>query len=218
MSRIDFLSVAREMAENAPSEAEVASAGARLESYAREQRLVESDVLGAITEEDRAQIVADKMAASTHALATVKRWVVSRDQSPRPLTTLALVGETGRGKTVAGAWLIARLGGTYVTAEDVRQMVRSGKPQDSAALSKLLASRVLVLDDAGTEEMQGAELAMFQVVNKRTGLARGWTLITANLPEPEFRSRYGERTMRRIEHQGAIVTVTGEDLRRKAKR
>lgn len=217
MGRIDFLSVAREMAERAPSAAELAEADAHIEAHAREQRLVESDVLGAITEEDRAGIVGDKLAVTTHALATVQRWIVARSGSAKPLTTLALVGETGRGKTVAGAWLIAKLGGTYVTAEHVRRIYRSGRPQDGAEFARLLSTRVLVLDDAGTEDDAASAMAsMFEAVNKRTGLARGWTLITANLAEPEFRSRYGERTLRRIEHQGAIVTVTGADLRRKA--
>jgi DNA replication protein DnaC len=129
-----------------------------------------------------------------------------------------LVGPTGRGKTVAGGWLIAHIGGAYVCAEDACKLFRAPAHSRAAATwEQLMLKRVLVLDDLGTEREAEDGVAMLNnVVNRRQGLSTGWTLMTANLTKAEYLARYDERAIRRIEHQGAIVVVKGEDLRRKA--
>lgn len=214
MSRLDFRALAAELAANAPTRAELERDSAQVEAALREQRIEDSGIEGAITAEDRTATSCDQL-ASTHALRTVSRWLTIRRTSPKPLTTLALVGETGRGKTVAGAWLISRLGGVYVTAEQACRgsLARFGRERD--AFDRMVASRVLVVDDLGTErDPELGKGALWDIVNARVGLDRAWTLLTGNLSESEFRTRYGERTIRRIEHQGTIVTVHGGDLRR----
>lgn len=214
--KADFFSaLASSAAEAAPSEDQVRRAERRLEAERRETQLVETGVRGAITDEDVRAICTDSL-AETHALRSVTRWFQARSAgSPRPLSTLVLVGLTGRGKTVAGAWLLARLGGRYVTAEALRRAVVGTHWRDGVVLADLLNTRCVVVDDAGGEhEANGAKAAMFEFLNKRVGDSRGWTLVTANLTAAEFAERYGERTVRRIEHQGAIVEVAGNDLRR----
>jgi DNA replication protein DnaC len=214
--RADFFSaIAEEAKAFAPSDEEARKAEQRLDMQQREPRLDESGIRGSITEEDFRAICAGSL-QDTHALRTVQRWVNARSSgSTRPLSTLVLVGLTGRGKTVAGAWLLAKLGGRYITAEALRRVVVGSHWRDAATLVDLLNTRCVVVDDAGGEhEANGAKAAMFELVNKRVGHGSAWTLITANLTAAEFAERYGERTIRRIEHQGAIVEVSGDDLRR----
>lgn len=206
--------MADELAESAPSAEDMKIAEAKVERELRAERLERSGVSGAVTAEDF-EAVCDDTLKSTHALSAVRRWLVGRAKNPRPFTTLALVGETGRGKTLAGAWLIAKLGGYYTTADGVRRLFSSYGWKDGQKLEDLMRSRVLVLDDVGTEQRPEESVpAIYEVVNARAGLARGWTLITGNLAEDVLRARYGERTIRRIEHQGAMFTVKGPDLRR----
>lgn len=216
--RFDFMALAND--ESAwRSTADVQRSQELLDREAREQRLMDDrcGIRGAITAEDRAAIVSDQGLRNTHALRAVQRWFNVRSGSvQRPLGALALVGNTGRGKTLAGAWLIARLGGQYVTAESLRRAFVSTHWRDRGVLDELCNQRCLMVDDAGTElDAITAQAAMFEVVNRRMGNPRAWTLITANLTAGEFRERYGERTTRRIEHQGAIIEVEGEDLRRR---
>lgn len=218
MSKPDFLAIAEAaMAAAAPREDTIQRIAQREACDLREARLTDSGVRGAITDEDFEWIVQDSIPHETHALKTVRRWMNVRSGSAKPLTTMALVGLTGRGKTFAGAWLLSRLGGRYVTSEELRRMVVSTHWRESTALERLLSTRCLVIDDLGGElDAVTAAAAVLVAVNRRSGSGRAWTALTSNLPESEFRERYGERTIRRIEHRGAIIEVAGEDLRRKA--
>jgi DNA replication protein DnaC len=218
MSKPDFLAIAEAaMAAAAPREDVIQRIAQREACELRESRLNDSGVRGAITDEDWDWIVQDRIPHETHALRSVRRWMDVRSGSAKPLTTIALVGLTGRGKTLAGSWLISRLGGRYVTAEDLRRLVVSTHWRETAALDRLLSTRCLVIDDLGGElDAATAAAAVLVAVNRRSGSGNAWTALTGNLPEVEFRDRYGERTIRRIEHRGAIIEVTGEDLRRKA--
>jgi DNA replication protein DnaC len=133
------------------------------------------------------------------------------------MTMLALLGPTGRGKTVAAAWLLADLGGFYTTGEELRRAMRSYNPRDAELLLQLYRARSLIVDDLGTEQdLESARTALFEVVNRRMGLPRAYTVLTSNLSREAFAERYGERTLRRLEHQGLVVEVEGEDLRRPA--
>lgn len=214
--RVDFFTaLADEALAAAPGPEEQRKAEERLEAAQREARLVESGIRGSIADEDFRSACAGTL-KDTHALRSVVRWVNARSgSSTRPLSTLVLVGLTGRGKTVAGAWLLAKLGGRYVTAEALRRAVIGTHWRDAETLRDLLNTRCVVVDDAGGEhEANGAKAAMFEFLNRRVGHSRAWTLVTANLTAAEFAERYGERTVRRIEHLGAIVEVSGDDLRR----
>lgn len=217
LRRPDFLALAEAAMGHAPSAEALQRATERDESEQREARLLESGVRGAITDEDFEGLIAGTL-LETHAIRSVQRWRNVRSGSAtKPMTTLVLVGLTGRGKTLAGGWLLAAIGGKYATAETLRRSVVSTHWRDAAPLEQLIKARCVVIDDAGGElDANSAAAAMFELVNRRSGHSRSWTLITANMPQEEFRERYGERTIRRIEHQGAIIEVSGEDLRRKA--
>jgi DNA replication protein DnaC len=216
--RFDFTALAND--EKAWRSAEDVKAAQELTARdMREQCLLDDrcGIRGAITAEDRATIIADNGLQNTHALRAVQRWFNIRSGSvQRPVSALALLGETGRGKTFAVAWLLARVGGMYITAEAMRRLFVSTHYRDSRRFDELLEQRCLVIDDVGTElDALTAQAAMFEAVNRRVGNSRAWTGLTGNITAAEFKDRYGERTVRRIEHQGAIVEVSGDDMRRR---
>jgi len=217
MIKSDFLAIAEEaMAKAMPREDMIRGIAEREARNMRESRLNDSGVRGAITDEDFGWIAGNAIPIETHALRSVRRWMHIRSGSAKPLTTLALTGLTGRGKTLAGAFLVSQLGGLYATAETLRRMFVSNHWREGAELQRLLGARCVVVDDLGGEhDANTAAAAVFELVNMRSGSSRSWTLLTSNLPDSDFRERYGERTIRRIEHRGAIVEVSGEDLRGK---
>jgi len=221
MTRVDFKAIAAEMAKNALSKAEL---DARIERQSRNvhheraQRLHRSGGRGAILPEDFDAICSDALTLNTHALQHVRGWHAARAQGDyKWRTVLALVGDKGRGKTVAALWLLAQIGGTYATAADLCRWFHSGLPTERSKYDDAIAQRVLIVDDLGTEEKQHNPMGMlFGLVNARAGIREGWTVLTANLTEPEFNARYDERTRDRIRHMGALVMVEGEDLRRRS--
>ena len=79
------------------------------------------------------------------------------------------------------------------------------RPQLEQPLSDLLL----------VSELADAESALFHLVNARQGKGR-LTILTGNLNEADIYRVYGERTLARICHQGAIVPVKGRDMRRGA--
>lgn len=213
----DFVAIANEMLARAPTPAEVKSRNADSDAFTREENLHASDINGVITPEDWRWLVEDSLPEMTHALDSVQRWFNVRSTGRRAWTMMALLGETGRGKTLAGAWLLARLGGKYVWAEELCRLMTSNYPRQQQEFREYVRTRVLVVDDAGGElDAHKAKGMLLEVVNHRQGLSRGWTVIAANLSPEDFCERYGERTVRRLQHQGAIVQVEGPDMRRRA--
>lgn len=211
MRRPDFDALVADLAARGPTADELAPALAEVERQARIDRLKDSGIAEVITPADVAAVAADAL-DETHALRAVRRWVNARSGSATsPYAFLGLLGATGRGKTVAGAWLVARLGGAYVTAEALRRAY-TGHWRDRQKFERLTSTRVVVLDDVGTEaEEESARACMFELINLRS---RGWTLLTSNLSREEFDERYDDRTLGRIEGNGALVQVKGTDLRR----
>lgn len=184
----------------------------RVAMNARRERLDRAKP--AITDQDELDIIHDRL-RSTHALRVVHRWITlafrgGGAQVPR---FLVLAGERGLGKTVAAAWAIANEVGMYVTAGEARRLRGSYNAQDADELRRLQHTRLLVLDDLGAERQdEGSEELLFELVNARQ---KGcYTLITTNLDEPTLRARYGDRAVDRVAHQGGIVALTGENLRR----
>lgn len=214
-----WLAMVDDLMRRAPTRAQLLAREKDCEVPARAQRLDDSGIRGAITPEDYDALCTDALAHDTHALRFIRTWHRKRldGQLRRPLTVMALVGDRGRGKTVAAGWLLAQVGGSYVTAETLRKLFVSKFEASTREFQRLLEQRTLVVDDLGTEsEPQGVQAMLYAVVNQRAGLRNGWTLLTANLTEPEFYARADARTTDRIRHQGAIVTVGGENLRRGA--
>lgn len=183
----------------------------------RRLRLKESGI--AVTGEDLGRLVADQL-EDTIALRKVRAWheVASGrrpSRSGRPMRFLALLGPMGTGKTVAAAYVIAERGGMYVTADEVRRAYVSEHEQARDARRRLEAIGVVVVDDVGTERnADDTRHALYELVNRRQR-GRQATILTGNMTRQDFTTRYDARMLDRIEHQGAIVEITGESLRRR---
>lgn len=221
MSKQDFDAIAAERAKEAPSREDVESAHSKIEAASREERLRQAGLWGEgpIPEEDLRRLVDGEALVSSQALRAVQRWFRIRGggggggERRTGFTILALCGEMGRGKTFAGAWLLAQLGGRYISAEEMRRTYVRFSPND-ADVSRAKRARVLVIDDLGTElDAEEGAAALFDLLNKRMGNPYGWTLLTANLLADEFTERYGERTIERIKQCGAFMEVSGPNLR-----
>lgn len=207
-----FKRLADEASQNALSDEELARERVLSTQALREERL--EGVRGVIPDDDYARLVTGDL-KQTDALMAIKRWHETRPLMKSPFSMMVLLGEPSRGKTLAAGWLLAEVGGFYITAEELRRLYRGYGVVSEARLDRLLKSRCLVVDDVGTElEEESAQSAIFEVVNRRQGLHRGWTVFTGNITTQEFAMRYGDRTVRRIQHQGAFAEVGGPDLRR----
>lgn len=220
-----FHELAEAAAKSAPSREDAEAASRHELSRQRADRLDpehEFSAGAAILSSDREAIVRGTL-TTTHALRVVQAWHGlyagagdSLAARPEFVPFLTLYGPTGRGKTVAAAWLLATEGGLYVSVAELCKRVTSSHWRDTPWADRVLRSRVVVLDDVGTEQDDG-RAAMFEFVNRRQGLTRAMTLITSNLTGREdFLQRYEERTVRRLEHVGRLVLCKGPDLRRKA--
>lgn len=207
--------IAEDACAHAPTDAEYAKQEAARLLAVRTQRL--KDV--AILPEDKRRVLHGGL-LPTHALHVVRAWHerFKGQRRGEHLPILALLGKTGRGKTVAGAWLLTEEGGLYTTAPELimRMQAAPRDARDRDWCQAALAARVLIVDDLGTEDLDdAARSALYRVVNQRQSCEQGFCLLTGNLAIPEFRARYGERTARRIDHAGRFVETLGDDLRRK---
>jgi DNA replication protein DnaC len=146
-----------------------------------------------------------------HSDAMVKRWLARAGSTigPRVPQFLALCGPTGVGKTVACAWVIAEYGGGHaVAAMDLVDAQRS-------RASALFGTRVLVVDDLGTEDAEPRRFAsaLNNVINKRHRDRWKLTLFTSNLSRAALVARYDTRTIERIRRLGYIADVLGKNMR-----
>lgn len=211
----DFSSLVPADHESLPSKAEWEK---HQEWSKRSRRLHSAGVVSAILPEDLEWVVRDELPIETPALYNVRSWNNKRSTLSYSFSVLGLVGLKGQGKTLAGAWLLAKHGpGLYCSAENLRASFKSYSAVDRALWNKALKTRVLVLDEMGREaDAESADAMLFDVINSRRGRAghdQMWTLLMGNLSEEAFRARYDASTVDRIEQQGAIITVKGPNLR-----
>lgn len=184
----------------------------------RAQRLEHAGIVPTILEEDFDSVVRDALTIETPALRNVRSWDNKRCTLSYSFGVLVLVGLKGQGKTVAGAWLLAKHGpGLYCSAEALRASFKATAAVDRGLWRRALRTRVLVIDELGREaDAETADAALFDIINSRRGRAgreQLWTLLMGNLSEEAFRARYDDITVDKIEQQGAIITVRGENLR-----
>jgi DNA replication protein DnaC len=203
----------------------------KAEVEGRERREVRATRLAAmrdaITEADFAAIVAEDERDKTHALRWARGWLRTLTGEVRPKdgvrrNFLVLIGEKGRGKTVAAGWVLAELGGLYVSMPDLLEVADPKNWQGRDAWERYRVARTLIVDDVGTEDEKAyppevVAGVIWRLVNARQG-GRHYTVFTTNLAEAQFLALCGERGGDRIQHQGVIATVKGQDLRRKAVR
>lgn len=177
----------------------------------RRGRLEASGIAGAITPDDFERIVRDDL-IETKALRAVKRWEHVRSSGTSSFAMLVIDGAMGIGKTVAGGCILSRKGGFFATLEALRLSRRS---RDRKDFERACKTHCLVVDELGIEDddEDSAQRALYELVNRRAGLAHAWTLFTTNLERPELLERYDLRTIERIEHRGMIFHVDGPNLR-----
>lgn len=175
----------------------------RLEASAISQRLDERGMSAILTDQAR----------DTKALRMVRAWVASS----RP--ALVLLGDPGRGKTVAAAWALARVAGRYVTEQQLCEM-RKGEWRTRKSYETHLCTELLVIDELGRE--RDADLAlqvMLDVIDARQRLPRR-TLLLGNAEKELLIERYDRASLDRLgldsdEAGIAIVRyLRGESLRK----
>jgi hypothetical protein len=227
----DFASLVPDQDECMASDAELERARIVAE---REDRLCDSGIAKAITEDDFQRVVhawreeskrifpvigAEGFPHYTQALRNVVGWENKRSTGTYAFAVLVLLGLKGIGKTVAGAWLLAGHGpGLYTTAEQLRASFDSKLERERELYYRALKARVLFVDELGREkDAVTADAMLFDVVNNRRGRAgrsgQLWTLLAGNLSDEDFRKRYDGSTVDRIEQLGVIVKVEGDNLR-----
>jgi DNA replication protein DnaC len=185
----------------------------------RAANLRDSGIEAALLPDDVRAVVKDLLRA-TQALEAVRKWYAARYTGLRGAgSMMLLLGPCSRGKTVAEAWLLAQLGGRYVTAERLRllKMARDG----GASFYKLVEdTKVLALDDVGVElDLPSAEVALHEFFQARMGMQNGWSIISSNLSLRGFVERFGERIEHRLTPGYAVhvVSVDGPNLRQRSR-
>lgn len=171
--------------------------------------------LGQLLADDALTALADDALASTEALDRVRRWVAyqagPRARGSRPI--VLLLGPPGIGKTVAAAWLLLSEGGRYVHASELAVLHGARWGAERARYEQLLAARVLVVDELGTEGDRHALAAIHDVVDRRQSAPR-LTLLLGNLRRSELRQRYDARTIDRLRAVATVIELEGESMRR----
>lgn len=126
---------------------------------------------------------------------------------------LVLAGAPGAGKTVAACWAFRAADGIFLRAAKLARWDR----YDMDAMDSLLETNLLVIDDLGSEFLDGKGnfMAIFDevIADRSENLRR--TIMTANMTADVFRERYGERVADRIRKYGAYFETNEESLRKK---
>jgi DNA replication protein DnaC len=148
----------------------------------------------------------------TDAGRKVRAWISSRTRPP----WLCISGGAGVGKTVAGIDLICRSWGRWVRASDLVAAFSAMFGEQHEMQQKYRDTRLLVIDDVGTESDPARMLsALLELLDERPSAASTPTLITTNLTPKQFAERYqNERLMSRFAQLVKWEGVTGPDLRR----
>lgn len=128
---------------------------------------------------------------------------------------LVLSGETGCGKSLAGAWAIAQAGGLWLKARALERV--------RFDLDEAIAAPLLVLDEVGGERLTRSRLAVDRVAEllEERHQARRRTILTTNLrrrrhhadDDPQFVERYGARVDSRLRDRAVYAVLTDQDLR-----
>jgi hypothetical protein len=173
----------------------------------------------AITVDDVDAIVHDRF-GDRPALRATRLWYLTakgkrQSKDGRPMRFLVLLGPPGRGKTVAASAVLAENGGYYISAPELHRLATSRSFAQRNRIEEMHTGSTVVIDDLGAEDADASmEAVVWDMVNARQTSGK-LTVFTGNINRVEFEQRYGERATRRIEHQGAIVEIHDDDLRRR---
>lgn len=126
---------------------------------------------------------------------------------------IVLIGGTGNGKTVAGAWLCRQAGkrARYRKSADLCSVHGSRWSEHTAEWREAVAAFVLVLDEVGGTLDQARERAMVHdIIDERQGEP---TLIISNLDAAGLKSRLDARTIDRLREVAAFAACDGPSMR-----
>lgn len=146
----------------------------------------------------------------TDAIEIVRKWYKSLESRP----ILALFGSVGCGKTFAAAtwaWSLAEDDWRvqYFTPDTLCARVYPAYRTPEAMMPDL-GGAPIVVDDLGTESDKRFSSALFQAVNLHQ---RRPMILTTNLTVRQFRDRYDDRVIDRLNSCGQAVVVPGRSLR-----
>ena len=155
----------------------------------------------------------------TAGVAAVRAWVsAAGNASPfrTPLVEkpwLVLIGGVGSGKSFAAGYAFRELGSRWTTFAAAPRLAAKIDPwQGEDRSERVNADSVLVLDDLGTEKDANGRFgeAFLRVLNARADYP---LIITSNLPKAEWRKRYDERAISRLNHRARVVEIATKSLR-----
>lgn len=150
--------------------------------------------------------------SDTPCVALVRGWLDARKSSPKAWKPiLVILGGTGIGKTVAGAWAFTRYGGgTYTKSRQLTIAHRSMFGENEAAWRNMCRAGFAFLDDIGRESDEHSIAATEDFIDERQGRP---TIITSNLTRADLLARYGGRVASRLAESGVIQWVKDRDRR-----
>lgn len=122
---------------------------------------------------------------------------------------MIFAGNTGRGKTVAGAYAIARIGGLYLTEYEL------ARPKRGFVDEVKRHAGVLVIDQVGrapVDDRRSVIAAVEEVVDRRYA-AHLTTVLIGNVSYQEFMARYQKIILERVAGDGVFVLFGGQSLR-----
>lgn len=135
------------------------------------------------------------------------RHVVEWLADPNAEPWLVLCGGTGCGKTLAAAYALLKLGGRYVTSQDLDRLYASHfGPEIEAWRESRDKRELLVIDDAGArlENVERVTSALLDLADYRRGDGNR-TILIANVVAEKLRKRYDEpRLWSRLEQAGCL--------------
>lgn len=169
----------------------------------------------------------------------VREWSKLKPSEPRG-KSFFVTGETGRGKTMMGAWLVSsapirrnyqdfaevpfsrwedRPGAYFVAAHELGKALKDEAFGKKSNLLKWARDcRVLAIDDLGRETFDDTNYVkdgMTNLLIDRFSKDQK-TLVTTNLQvkNPELKDRYGTRILNRFQTLGVFLDVNGQELLR----
>jgi DNA replication protein DnaC len=152
-----------------------------------------------IDQRARQSIIEDRV-DNTRAIQAVRHWLKDR----RPI--LVLCGSIGCGKTFAGAFAAAHIGGAeHMSAAELVKSKWGKNPMPKMAA-------FLLFDDYDTQRGGDAfDESFFELMDARCNVGR--TVITSNLSRDEFLGSLSPRLRSRFMHKSVSVDIGGEDRR-----
>lgn len=147
-----------------------------------------------------------------HAGSAVAMGAIDRWQAPGVrVSTFAILGSPGTGKTVAAWYAIANEGGHFIAADDI-----APTPRWDEARIRAQRTALLVVNDTSERLSVWAWNALAALVEGRHDVGRR-TLVTSNMTVEELLEKLGTRMQSRFGtgkgSQGATMKIEGSDLR-----